>query len=36
MPSIGFGTYKAESDEGIASVVAALNEGYRLLDTAAK
>ncbi|MDH6253790.1 diketogulonate reductase-like aldo/keto reductase [Chryseobacterium sp. H1D6B] len=36
LPSIGFGTYKAEEKEGIESVKSALQKGYRLLDTAAK
>jgi diketogulonate reductase-like aldo/keto reductase len=36
LPSIGFGTYKAAEEEGIASVKSALQKGYRLLDTAAK
>lgn len=36
IPSLGFGTYKATAEEGVASVQAALQKGYRLLDTAAK
>lgn len=36
LPYIGFGTYKATEEEGIASVKLALQKGYRLLDTAAK
>ncbi|MFD1770823.1 aldo/keto reductase [Sphingobacterium suaedae] len=36
VPLLGFGTYKATKEEGIASVLAALERGYRLLDTAAK
>lgn len=36
LPAIGFGTYKATEEEGIASVKLALEKGYRLLDTAAK
>lgn len=36
LPSIGFGTYKATEEEGIASVKLALQKGYRLLDTAAR
>lgn len=36
LPAIGFGTYKATEEEGIASVKIALEKGYRLLDTAAK
>lgn len=36
IPSIGFGTYKATEQEGIESVKQALQNGYRLLDGAAK
>lgn len=36
IPSIGFGTYKATEQEGIESVKQALQNGYRLLDSAAK
>lgn len=36
IPAIGFGTYKAREEEGIESVINALREGYRLIDTAAK
>lgn len=36
LPSIGFGTYKAEEQEGLDAVKLALKSGYRLLDTAAK
>lgn len=36
IPSIGFGTYKAEESEGIAAVMSALHHGYRLIDGAAK
>ncbi len=36
IPHIGFGTYKATEEEGIAAVKLALQKGYRLLDTAAK
>lgn len=36
IPQVGFGTYKANTEEGIASVKNALQSGYRLLDTAAK
>lgn len=36
IPTIGFGTYKAQEDEGIASVKKAIEAGYRLIDTAAK
>lgn len=35
IPAIGFGTYKATEEEGIASVKFALLHGYRLIDTAA-
>lgn len=34
LPLIGFGTYKLNGAEGINSIVAAINNGYRLLDTA--
>ncbi len=36
LPAIGFGTYKAKEQEGIAAVKNALQKGYRLLDSAAK
>ncbi len=36
VPLLGFGTYKATEQEGIASVENALANGYRLIDTAAK
>lgn len=36
IPQLGFGTYKASEEEGIESVKFALQNGYRLLDTAAK
>ncbi|WP_031426372.1 aldo/keto reductase [Flavimarina sp. Hel_I_48] len=36
IPRIGFGTYKATDEEGVASVKTALQSGYRLIDTAAK
>ncbi len=35
LPLVGFGTYKATEEEGIKSVVDALNKGYRLIDSAA-
>ncbi|SFU59905.1 Aldo/keto reductase [Pustulibacterium marinum] len=35
IPQLGFGTYKAAEQEGIDSVKFALQNGYRLLDTAA-
>jgi len=34
LPAIGFGTYTLKSDAGIASMVSAIDEGYRLLDSA--
>lgn len=34
IPSLGFGTYQLRGEDGIAAIVAALNTGYRLLDTA--
>lgn len=34
IPSIGFGTYKSNEEEGIKSIVTALELGYRLIDTA--
>lgn len=36
IPVLGFGTYKATEEEGVQSVIDALNNGYRLIDTAAK
>ncbi len=36
LPAIGFGTYKAKEQEGIAAIKNALQKGYRLLDSAAK
>lgn len=36
IPLIGFGTYKATEEEGIASVKLALEKGYRLIDSAAR
>ena len=36
IPAIGFGTYKAQEDEGISAVKKAIDTGYRLIDTAAK
>ncbi|GAB2817329.1 aldo/keto reductase [Alpinimonas psychrophila] len=35
LPQIGLGTYKLVGDEGVASIVAGIHSGYRLLDTAA-
>jgi 2,5-diketo-D-gluconate reductase A len=34
LPAIGFGTYPLRGDEAVAATVAALDAGYRLLDTA--
>ncbi len=36
IPIVGFGTYKSTDQEGIQSVMYALANGYRLIDTAAK
>ena len=36
LPKIGFGTYKATEEEGIEITKFALQNGYRLIDTAAK
>lgn len=36
LPKIGFGTYKATEEEGIEVTKFALQNGYRLIDTAAK
>lgn len=33
-PELGFGTYQLRGEEGIESIVAAIETGYRLLDTA--
>lgn len=33
-PELGLGTYKLRGEEGIAAMVAAIDAGYRLLDTA--
>lgn len=33
-PELGLGTYNLRGDDGIASIVAAIHTGYRLLDTA--
>tara|TARA_R110002050_G_scaffold76646_3_gene163970 strand:+ start:24781 stop:25677 length:897 start_codon:yes stop_codon:yes gene_type:complete len=35
IPVIGFGTYKAKAQVGVQSVIDALSNGYRLIDTAA-
>ncbi len=34
LPAVGFGTYPLKGDEGVTSIVSALEVGYRLLDTA--
>lgn len=34
LPAIGLGTYDLRGDAGVASIVSALDAGYRLLDTA--
>ncbi|AID01335.1 2,5-diketo-D-gluconic acid reductase [Staphylococcus xylosus] len=34
IPQIGFGTYKLNGASGLHAIVSALNQGYRLLDTA--
>lgn len=34
LPRVGFGTYPLSGEEGTAAIVAALEAGYRLLDTA--
>jgi diketogulonate reductase-like aldo/keto reductase len=34
LPAIGFGTYPLKGDDGIAAVTSAIENGYRLLDTA--
>ncbi|MEO7349672.1 MAG: aldo/keto reductase [Terrimesophilobacter sp.] len=34
IPAIGFGTYKLTGDDGVGSVLSALEAGYRLIDTA--
>ena len=36
LPQIGLGTYKLTGDDGIASIVNAIHEGYRLIDTATR
>ncbi len=35
LPVVGFGTYKSKEQEGIESVISAISDGYRLIDTAA-
>lgn len=34
IPEIGFGTYKLNGRKGVQSIVSAINNGYRMLDTA--
>lgn len=34
IPGFGFGTYKLNGRKGVQSIVAAINNGYRMLDTA--
>lgn len=34
LPQVGFGTYKLNGSEGVHAIVNALNNGYRILDTA--
>ena len=34
LPAIGFGTYPLRGEDGVRSIVSALEVGYRLLDTA--
>jgi diketogulonate reductase-like aldo/keto reductase len=34
LPAIGFGTYPMRDEEGVVAIAAALDAGYRLLDTA--
>lgn len=34
MPAIGFGTYKLNGAEGVDAIIAAIGNGYRLLDSA--
>ncbi|MEY4533100.1 MAG: hypothetical protein RI926_869 [Actinomycetota bacterium] len=36
LPQIGLGTYKLTGDDGVASIVNAIHEGYRLIDTATR
>lgn len=36
MPSIGFGTYPLQGEEGVEAIASAIDAGYRLLDTAAQ
>lgn len=34
IPEIGFGTYKLKGQSGVQSIVSAINNGYKMLDTA--
>lgn len=34
VPAIGFGTYSLKGEEGVKSIVSAMDAGYRLIDTA--
>ena len=34
LPAIGFGTYPLKADEAVSTIVSAIENGYRLLDTA--
>ncbi|MEC5423515.1 aldo/keto reductase [Virgibacillus sp. C22-A2] len=34
VPAIGFGTYKLNGNEGVNAIVSAIDNGYRLIDTA--
>ncbi len=35
LPIVGFGTYKSTESDGVESVISAISNGYRLIDTAA-
>lgn len=34
LPSIGLGTYKLKGNDGVNSIISAINQGYRLIDSA--
>ena len=34
IPDFGFGTYKLNGRKGVQSIVSAINNGYRMIDTA--
>ena len=36
LPQIGLGTYKLTGEDGVQSIINALHEGYRLIDTATR